>query len=83
MCRRPFDAPHNQGIGTGLAPHSQSVVGVRDGWQRKVFVMTQGINAKQNLSYERPQLAVYGSVRNLTGGSNGKLGDGKTNRAKA
>jgi len=35
-------------------------------------------NAKQGNRYERPQLSVFGSVRNLTGGSMGPNGgDGK------
>lgn len=31
---------------------------------------------KQKAAYVTPQLTVFGSVRNLTGGSNGSVGDG-------
>ncbi len=35
--------------------------------------MTEVTTAKQ---YRRPELKVYGSVRNLTGGSSGSMNDG-------
>lgn len=41
--------------------------------------MTSSINNASQASkgqYARPQLAVYGSVRNLTGGSSGANNDG-------
>lgn len=39
------------------------------------------INEVQKAEYRAPSLVQYGSVRNLTGGSEGTLGDVMTQRA--
>jgi hypothetical protein len=43
--------------------------------------MTNSSRSGQRSVYQRPELAVFGSVRNLTGGSMGKMGDAKANMA--
>lgn len=36
-------------------------------------------NRAPKVAYDRPKLTVYGSVRNLTGGTGGTAGDGAVN----
>ena len=44
--------------------------------------MNQEVNNEKK-RYDQPKLVAFGSVRNLTGGSGGRLGDGALGRTRA